>query len=126
MKSDMPTKSESTLKAHSAITSAHPEVRDWLGLSAVLDDLYEAATMRAAFDHQMAVLAYQYARAITKTGPGIVAERLGITVEELQERIQPARFAEITMSELRLLSLCVEVEVTYDVIPLKAPDVSDV
>lgn len=81
----------------------------------VLEDLWDAASERAGFDHQMAVLAYQFARAIDVTGPGVVAERLGISVKELAERIQPDRMGDMTMSEQRLLALCVGVELSYDV-----------
>lgn len=116
MKNDMLTKSEATLKAHAAITSAHPEVRDWKGLSAALDELWETATARAAFDHEMAVLAWRFAQAINEKGADVVAERLGIDIPELQRRIRPEVFAELTMSELRLLAICAEVEVSYDVI----------
>lgn len=123
MKSDMLTKSEATLKAHAAITSAHPEVRDWKGLSAVLDELWETSAQRAAFDHQMAVMAYHFAQAIDARGPQLVAERIGITVEELVERLKPERFAELTMSELLLLSI--SAEVSHDVIVRKKPDEAD-
>lgn len=121
MKSNMLTQKESVSKAHATITSAHPEVRNWLGLSDVLDQLYDEATQRAAFDHQMLVLAYRYAQAIDKIGPEVVAERLGISIDKLSQRISPEAFGELTMSELRLLSLVCELEIGFEVIPTPGP-----
>jgi hypothetical protein len=120
--SDMLTPEEAISKAHAAITHDYPGVRNWSGLTEVLQKLWDHATERAAFDHQMAVLAHHYAQAITKLGPSLVAARLNITVTELQRRITPEVFSELTMSELRLLSLCAEVEVSYHVIPRQVPE----
>lgn len=83
----------------------------------ILKDLWDAASERAGFEHQMAVMAYHFAQAIDARGPQLVAERIGITVEELVERLKPERFAELTMSELLLLSI--SAEVSHDVIVLK-------
>jgi hypothetical protein len=95
-------------------------------LERILVEAFEAGAENAAFEHQMTVMAYHFAQAITKTGPGIVADRLGIDLEELERRIKPSVFAELTMSELRLLSLCAEVEVSYAVIPMPREEGEDV
>ena len=118
MKNDMLTKDEAISKAHAAITIYYPDVRNWQGLTQILQKLWDHAVERASFDHQMAVLAYHFAQAIEAKGPKLVADRLGISVEDLAARVRPEAFSELTMSELRLLSLCAEVEVSYNVIPM--------
>lgn len=49
--------------------------------------------------------------AVANTGPLLVAERLGITEEELDRRI--AFFSDLTLTELRLLAIAMEVEIHF-------------
>lgn len=118
----MISKYDAVREAHAAITSAHDE-KSWEGLTEILDKLWDRSKDRAVFDHDMGVLSWDLVQGIERVGHKVVAERLGIPVEKLVERVLDP--ASLTMSELRMLALSAEVMISYTIHSKDAPTTED-
>lgn len=117
-------KTDATLKAHATITALYPEVRDWQGLSEILDNLYDVSSRNAAFEHEMAMFSWDLAQRVEEIGHKVVAERLGMTVDEMVERLVHPE--DMTMSEVRLFGVATESMIDYKVRPTAGPTKEDV
>lgn len=105
-----------------AVETAHAQIlttEDPTEVQGILESLYDTAVL----DHEMLLLAYEYTKRIDTIGPDVVAERMGVSKEELVKMLH--HMGDVTMSRLRRLSMACEVSVTYSILVPQDPDDTD-